>query len=241
VLSNQVRVLDRGFVRVIARPVGNIDASSSGLLNGRIAAPNIDLAEGEIAFTLRSGLGPAPGLNNNQSQTGTALDSACVALAASPDGTTGLTAAQLDLQATCNELDARLRDGSVAPALDRLAPEEVFTLGDSVIDTTDLQITNVYSRINALRSGRTDALDVSGLNLNIRGERIPGAVVEAAQDQIPSGGAASADDVSGFGPRIGVFANGAVSVGIVFLTTQPLASVLGSPTMKLIFQVMKGA
>lgn len=217
--SNQVRVLDRGFVRVIARVGVATQSGSPDLLTGRIAPPAARLVDGEIAFTLRSGLLAAEGLNDNQSQTGGALDAACVALDEQTGGQTNnpiaLIAAQLDLQSTCRALETRLADGTLAPALDRLAPEELFTLGDSVIDTTDLQITNVYSRINAIRSGRTDSVDVSGLSLDVRGELIPGSVVEAAQNALPSGGAASADGLSGYGPRLGVFANGALSVGEV--------------------------
>lgn len=221
--SNQVRVLDRGFVRIIARVGQAVDPQSSVArpITSRIAPPPVNLVEGEIAFTLRAGLFAADSLNNNQAQTGGALDTACVALDLQSDPLSDdpmpLTAAQQDLQATCRILESRLRlnDGTLAAALDRLAPEELFTLGDSVVDTTDLQITNVYSRINAIRSGRTDTVDVSGLNLNIRGELIPGNVVEAAQNSLSSGGSASADEGSGYIPRFGVFANGALSVGEV--------------------------
>lgn len=223
--SNQVRILSRGFVRVIAVPDSSAvpDANSSPssaanpLITTRIDPPQVDLAQGEVAFTIRAGLFAANGLNDNQAETGRALDTACEALSSQFDASQPLTAAELDLRATCLSLDSRLQDGSLAGALDRLAPEELFFFADSVIDTADLQITNVYSRINAIRSrrrsdGNNNALDLSGLNLNLYGQLVPGSVLDATQNAMSGGGAAADTQLQS---RLGVFANGTVSVGTV--------------------------
>ncbi|MEE9320363.1 MAG: Calx-beta domain-containing protein [Granulosicoccus sp.] len=232
--SNQIRILSRGFVRVIAVP-GSVTSAASAArpaMTPRINPPTVELAQGEVAFTIRSGFFAASGLSANHAETGRALDTACEALSDQFDNNQPLTTAQLDLRTTCLSLDARLQDGSLAGALERLAPEELFFFADSIIDTADLQITNVYSRINAIRSGRHsggrhsggrhsggrrsgdngNALDLSGLNLILYGQQIPGSVLEVAQNTMSGGGASSDSQLAS---RLGVFANGTVSVGTV--------------------------
>lgn len=212
--SNEITVVSRGFVSVIASVLATKTDANDNQIGARINPPPVELASTEIAFTVRAGLFAAPGLTNNQAQTGQALDATCEALDGLVEALTPITAGQEDLLQTCRELETRLDDGSVAAALDRLAPEEVFSLGDSVIDATDLQITNVYSRIFAIRSKRSDAFDLSGLNIDIQDQSIPGTVFEAAQNEIFSGGAASDDDI-GAGVGLGAYVNGSISVGEV--------------------------
>jgi len=217
--SNRVRILDRGFVRVLAvadvtveSPTGTVPVSSGSELGNRINPPAIDLSAGTVAFTVRAGFFAAEGLNANQAETGGALDVACETLNAAPNDGQALSAAQQDLRNTCASLDTGLQDGTLQGALDRLAPEELFYFADSVVSTADLQLTNVYSRIIAIRSGRAQSFDLAGLNLNIRGQHIPGSVVDAAQNELSGAGAAADSEL---GSRLGVFANGSISVGEV--------------------------
>lgn len=153
-----------------------------------------------------------PGLNENQSEIGRALDTACEALDAMASEEVELSAEQEDLQRTCRTLEGQLESGTLAGALNRLLPEELFTLGESAVETTDLQVTNVFTRLQALQSGRAEAFDLSGLQIRYRGQRIPGYVLDLAQDSLYAGGAASSD-TQGFSTRFGFFVNGLLSSG----------------------------
>lgn len=208
-----IRLLEPGFISVVA---SISSGSAEEAFNRKPASTNridgtrVEAGPGEVVFIVRSGFGAGDGLNANQSSTGFALDSACAALEDIDAGEGNLSAAQQDLLATCNALDTAGQNGLLAAQLDRLAPEELFFIADSVVDATDLQVTNVFNRINSIRSGRVqESVDLSGLNLNIDGQFIPGAVVNAAQNAL-SGGAASDDSLV---TPFGFFANGSVSVG----------------------------
>lgn len=88
------------------------------------------------------------GLNTNQSGTDQALESACSSIT----NTNTSSAAAADLLNTCallNPLDDE--DAVLAAGLDRLVPEEAFAISDTLTDASDLQVTNVNARINALR------------------------------------------------------------------------------------------
>ena len=210
--SNRVRILSRGFLNVVA----TIDVASTPVngITTRIMAPEFPVGQGEAVFTVRSGLFAANGLRRNQAAVGASLDAACEVLGVRIEQREVMTAEEQDLFATCQELEARLtNDDGLAAALDRLLPEELFAIGDSVIDTTDIQVTNVYSRINAIRSGQVETLDVSGLQYRHYDQSIPGSVINAAQNEL-SGGGAAADGALG-SSRLGFFANGSVSYGDV--------------------------
>lgn len=105
------------------------------------------------------------GLNENQIVLDTMLVDTCSAIGQvnAPN-----TATQ-DLLNTCSILNP-LNDDDVglASGLDRLIPEEAFAISDSLTDASDLQVTNVQARINALRRRDTvqDQLDSGG---NYRG------------------------------------------------------------------------
>ena len=201
-------LLNRGFLSVVA--VIDVDDPAAG-----DAAPT-GTAPGEALFRVLSGFAAQLDLNANQAAVGGALDTLCESLALRVEAGETLSDETVDLFQTCAELDVRLADGRLAPALDRLAPEELFAIGDSIIDTTDIQVTNVYARINAIRAARRGGVDLAGLDLDLYGERIPGNVVDAAKDAWTGGGVGgggAAADAEGFGTRLGVFVNGAVSVG----------------------------
>ena len=207
--SMRVQIVSRGFLNIIAAVDVAPGASAAA---ARIAAPIVPAGPGEAVFTVRSGFLAADGLRSNQSAIGGAFDQICEVLTVRLANNEMLSQEEQDLFATCQELEARLANDALGEALDRLTPEELFFIGDSIIDTADIQVTNVYARINAIRSGQVETLDLAGLNLMIYDQNIPGSVVNAAQNEL-SGGGAAADD--GFGSRLGVFANGAVSFGEV--------------------------
>ena len=215
--SMRVRILQRGFVRVVASiqtlPQPTPDNTTLAGLSTRIDPPDFAAISGEVVFTVRSGFLAADGLRDNPSATGGALDVICEVLGARLTDNQMLTPEQQDLFATCQELEARLQNDALGIALDRLTPEELFFIADSIIDTSDIQVTNVYARINAIRAGQAARLDLQGLSFSIYDQSIPGSVVNAAQNQLSGGGASADGSDSQLDSRLGVFANGAVSIG----------------------------
>lgn len=135
-----------------------------------------------------------------------------------PDGSDD-PGAQIDLVNTCIELENAIANSeNPAADLNRLAPEELFVIADGLVDIADLQLTNINARINTIRSGNAERLDVSGLQIRMMGEQIPGSVVNAAQNSfysLANGGSAGADSLENFGfsEKFGYFVNGSISVG----------------------------
>lgn len=100
------------------------------------------------------------GLNKNQSQTDQTLENACTSINQSG----AATAAAADLLNTCailNPLDEE--DAGLAAGLDRLIPEEAFAISDTLTDASDLQVTNVNARINALREQQSGSSNLLGI------------------------------------------------------------------------------
>ncbi len=178
-------------------------------------------------FLIMVGIANAANLTPNELAAATALDNACAALNLEDgnlvpigDDTSGTVSVeqQQSLIQICNNL---LEATDPASALDIITAEEYFQIADSLVELSDLQLTNVYARINSIRSGNQDTLDLSGLNLNIYDQRIPGSVVNAAQNALyenyVSGGAAAAGDEAGIfnTSKRGFFISGSAGFGSV--------------------------
>ncbi len=194
--SNQLEILTAGVITVTAK----VNTSAGQLPQFRAEDDPPD----SIKFTVNAGFQGSPELTENQRRVGIALDSACSALQAQANA---LTAEQQDLLDSCNTLQAGPA-AVVSAGLDRLAPEEIFAIGTASIDTADIQVTNVQTRINAIRVG-SQGLDLAALNMNIHGQIIPGLVSEVIADELMGGAAGDEDNFS----RLGVFVNGSFSVG----------------------------
>jgi outer membrane autotransporter protein len=82
------------------------------------------------------------------------------------------------------------------------------TLGSVVLSTTNVQLTNIGLRLNALRGGASAGN--SALTLDVDGKPLPTAAIGGLLSSL--GGGASADS-SSFLSRLGVFANGQGSFG----------------------------
>lgn len=150
-------------------------------------------------------------LTKNQQATQTAFSRACAAL---PTGSSeGDTDGQFSLRNTCSELALQ---SDMATSLDRLAAEELFAMGDSLVTTADHQLSNVQSRIRTVRQGKRDTVDISALSLRLWDQNISGSVLEQSKNALTqlAGGGASSDDVQIDSP-IGFFANGNIAVGSV--------------------------
>ncbi len=196
--ENTLEILEGGVISVTAvvetESAGNQTATRA---NG--SEPN------RVSFTVNAGFAGAPDLTPNQRAVGGALDKACAALQTRDQ----LSAGQTDLLNTCNQLQSEDNEG-IKSGLNRLQPEELFAIGTLSIDTADLQVTNVQSRINAIRAGRR-GVDLSSLQLQLYGQNIPSNVSGVVTDLIGGGGGAGEED--DFSKRLGVFVNGTLSVG----------------------------
>lgn len=170
------------------------------------------------------------GVNVNQETASVQLISTCDAL----ENDTSEVA--LDLLKTCqliNDLDPNDPDDVVRlqEILDVVAPEEAFSVNDSIVYVSDYQTTNVHARINSLRnspsSGASDADSVDDIDDvdDTDVEPVSQSVLQSAsfpglnlQDVgtgswlETSGGGAAADDTFS---RLGVFFSGQLSSGDV--------------------------
>ncbi len=201
-----VRVLRRGFIGVRASPTVNV-VSQAAKRQPLIAAPEVPSREGDVVFNIRAGLQPTDDLTENQARIARSIDISCDAIE-NAEVTPEQTFAAQDFLTLCSLEDESAEE--IRAALQRLMPEEIFTFGDAIIDVADIQVTNVYSRINAIRSGRQAGVDASGLQLKLFGENIPGNVTGAAVDELLSGGGAAGSELLS---NWGFFVNGAASVG----------------------------
>ncbi len=194
--SNQLKILKGGVITVTAKVETGSEARLQQRANG--SEPNT------AVFTINSGFEGSADLNPNQRAVGKSMDTACPALADREN----LTSEQQDLLSTCETLQSS-SPGEIAVAIARLTPEEVFAMGTATIDTADIQVTNVQSRINAIRLGSA-GLDLSYLNMELYGQRIPGMVAGAVGDLLAGQGGGGAGDGDG---RLGVFVNGSFAFG----------------------------
>ena len=160
-------------------------------------------------------------LTVNQRTAQTGLIDACDAIDSNStdnDAANAQTQAQARILATCDALE--LLDDP-ASALDRVVPDEFFSIGDTLVATVDQQLNNVQARLNAVRLGQRNAFDVSGLNLQLWDQQISGTILSQATSALMQsaggGGGASNDEVDdGINIKdsnFGVFVNGSISVG----------------------------
>ena len=107
----------------------------------------------------------------------------------------------------------------VVAAINALLPEEYFAIADASIELADLQITNIETRILAIRArqlsgeirDRTTEVDLSGFSIRLFGESIPSIVPHTAVKHLFAQGGSSGG--SGFISPWGFFANGNLVVG----------------------------
>lgn len=116
-------------------------------------------------------------------------------------------------QDDCNALVGAAfdNDANVGTALSQITPDDASIAADASQNSIGQQMGNVGSRLAALRSGvvRRGA-DISGLSLQIAGERLAGSQVQTLLNSLSGGGASS--DESGFA-RLGFFVSGDLGFG----------------------------
>ena len=170
----------------------------------RAATQRAETEEFIAKFIVNGGIADTEGLDENEQSGAAALDSACPEL----EKKTDLTSEEQDLLDTCREL----KDADPEEVEETLeAPHEgVSSQGTAVIETANIQTSNINARLSALRSGAR-GVDLSGLNIRIGGQTLPGAVISALTDgSITGGSAGDEQDLSG---RLGLFINGSYGFG----------------------------
>jgi outer membrane autotransporter protein len=160
-----------------------------------------------IEFLINS-IAARPGLTDNQAAVGSSMDNLCLVLA-EQQATAELSAAQQDLLMTCSNL---VVESAVADSLTRLAPEEVAAQGTASIEAASTQLTNLNTRLVALRGGDT-GMNLSGLTVNYAGISFNQRLFEGlypVADKRRGGSAGDLDELQG---RWGGFVNGSINFG----------------------------
>ena len=153
------------------------------------------------------------GVNTNQATAIQQLSSACDAVA------NDTSEAALDLLNTCQlilSLDQNNPDdiGQLQDILDTFAPEEAFSVNDSIVYVSDFQTTNVYARIHSRRGSTSQETSDTASNLTVRpiGFLDPYSIsykLTTESDPLSGGGAAA----DAFSSNLGVFFSGQLSNG----------------------------
>ena len=207
---------------------GSVDVTATGFSNGEDASFG-DGNTAEFEFRVASAddasenVTEPEALTTNQRTAQTTLVNACDAIDANSTDDTNAAAnaqmqAQAGMRATCDALE--LLDDPRS-ALDRVVPDELFSIGDTLVATVDQQLNNVQARLNAVRLGQRKAFDISGFNLQLWDQQISGTILSQATSALMQsaggGGGASNDEVDdGIDIKdsdFGVFVNGSISVG----------------------------
>ncbi len=117
------------------------------------------------------------------------------------------------LQADCNAVidAAAAGDPGVANALLEITPERATKSSSMVEQGGQVQMSNVASRMTALRNGAT-GISVGGLSFNIDGKQLS-ATQLASLGQANIRGGSAGDDEGLFGSRLGGFITGTIATG----------------------------
>jgi uncharacterized protein with beta-barrel porin domain len=167
-----------------------------------------------------------PGLSPNETETAVGLENTCENIL----GISNPTQEQLDLLALCSTLASdSSSDADVADTLNAISGEQVTSQQATSVDFASVQLSNVGSRISALRTlGLRGSRGVStaGLNMDISvdGKPVPVYAVAEVVKGLLRGGGASADgaetdsqsDTSTstiLNPKLGIFINGNIAFG----------------------------
>ncbi|MET0067421.1 MAG: autotransporter domain-containing protein [Candidatus Thiodiazotropha sp.] len=159
-----------------------------------------------VEFVINS-IAETPGLTQNQQAVGASMDNLCPSLA-EKQATGTLSAGEQDLLMTCDSL---VTETGTATALSRLAPEEVAAQGTASLEAASTQLTNVNTRLVALRAGDT-GFNFSGLTLNYAGIAFNRRLFDGLipEDKESLGAGAGDTELQG---RWGAFVNGNVNFG----------------------------
>lgn len=218
--STSVTVLKEGTFYIIAQGVYDRPAADDPNQNANRAIPALEL--NEVAFTVNAGSSgntadeTATGeqtatLSTNQTQVRGGVQSACDALQTLADQGP-LSEEQSSFLVSCTSLQQFDDPGD---ALNRLAPDELFSIGDAAVSTAESQTANVYAHLHSIRTGHAKPFDFESLSLTLWDQTVDGHILSAAQSESAIGNEIEHLPGPGSDSAIGFFASGNVSVGSV--------------------------
>ncbi|MFK7890943.1 MAG: autotransporter outer membrane beta-barrel domain-containing protein [Granulosicoccus sp.] len=172
-----------------------------------------DLEFNELAFTIDATgdtESPEPpitaALTSNQIQARDGALTACSSVQSLQDPSN----AQQNLLTHCSSLmDAP------AGTLDRLVPDELFAIGDAIVEFTQSQTANLYARLDRVRAGTDVPIDFQAIKPQIAGVSLNVPVLAAAKPTVDDATDHGSSDTSGSDNLLGVFAAGRVSIGAI--------------------------
>jgi outer membrane autotransporter protein len=160
-----------------------------------------------VEFTINS-IAETPGLSENQQAVGSSMDDLCPFLA-EKQASSSLTAAEQDLLMTCEDL---VTEPGTADALSRLAPEEVAAQGTASIEAASTQLSNINTRLVALRRGDI-GMSLGGLTVNYAGIAFNQRLFDGLFPKDKKARGSGAGDIDELQGRWGAFINGNVNFG----------------------------
>jgi len=154
-------------------------------------------------------LAALPGLGGNERTLGARLDEICPRLSS---GDIELTAAQRELRDACSRLkNIDTTQSQAVSALGEITLDQVSALRDYAVEVATQQYHNLGRRIGQRRTGGGGGMSVSGLELRVGDEQVPGHVIQSAFEGLLGMGA-SGDTFADFG-NLGVYLQGDIVFG----------------------------
>ena len=183
-----------------------------------IATANINLpSETTISLTqtfhINTGLTASVVEDTPEQSMATTFDSLCPQL---QDNSASLDELQQGLLSLCNELETSSAQGQtekVSAILREISPEEVATQASIGAGFTNQQISNIASRISAVRKG-VSSISLGQLSFRLNGINMTGSVLNQALHSTLTKDEKSTNEIPGlFSNRFGLFMNGSISLG----------------------------
>jgi uncharacterized protein YhjY with autotransporter beta-barrel domain len=218
--STSITVLKEGTFYVIAQGVYDRPVADDPNQNASRAIPALEL--NEVAFTVNAGTSDnttsetnpgdqAATLSTNQTQVRDGTQSACDALQTEADQGP-LSEEQGSLLVSCTSLQL-LDDPGIA--LNRLAPDELFSMGDAIVGIAETQTANVHAHLHSVRAGLRKSVDIDALSLSLWDQTFDSHILSAAPSESSLDNEFNRPPDPGVDSAIGFFASGSVSIGSV--------------------------
>ena len=164
-------------------------------------------------FHINTGLTASVVEDTPEQSIATTFDSLCPQL---QDNSASLDELQQGLLSLCNQLESTSASGDnekVSTILREISPEEVATQASVGAGFTNQQISNIASRISAVRKG-VSSVSLGQLSFRLNGINMPGSVLNQALMSSLTKEDESSSEIPGlFSNRFGLFMNGSVSLG----------------------------
>lgn len=181
------------------------NAKIGEILNDSVIITDADNIQTVVSarITVQQKISDLNNLSSNQQSVANAVDAVCAG------------ANTESIRIRCTEINA-LNEDQQRQALEAIAPDEVAAQGIQSIEITHIQLSNLRTRLAALRSG-VRGFAFNGLEFSIQEDRVPvGALLDGS---MRTGGAAG-DDILGEPNRWGGFINGRLNFGKKDSTTR---------------------